>query len=537
MKATIKKIAALVMALAFVLSILAGCSAKSADDTSKPASETAAAASGEVDILGTSEAVAVEVSDETKIKEEITIGYSQAVSTLDPAGSTSPANLIVFWMSHGTLIDVDPLTGNVTNDLCESYEQLSETLWQFNLRKGVKFHNGEEMTAEDVKFTFDRAAVSSYVSDYMAWIKETKIVDDYTVQFELTAPAQDILFYFSFSAMSIVNKKAVEEDPDFGTKIGCGPYVITDYEFGNYTELTRFEDYYGEKPLTKKFIFRVMPEAATRLVALQTGDIDICVDPAAIELSHVLEDENLQLISGQSETTQYLALNTSNDLFKDQKVRQAIAYAIDKESVLAVAVEGNGTVCKTFFSSGFGQATDLEGYNYDPEKAKALLAEAGVSGLEFTLYACDENKKLSAQVIQDNLKDIGITCHVEEIEKTALKPLMVEGNFDAALYNWANDSAGPDNNVRPILRSGASGNRSHFSDQYIDDLMDAAMIEKDSDKRVQMYHDIQEYVLDQAPIIPLYYEVNYVAANKGLCNFKCDPSATHRYAYCYIVED
>ncbi|MBQ1770601.1 MAG: ABC transporter substrate-binding protein [Clostridia bacterium] len=531
----LKKIAAIAMALAFVLSVLAGCSGKTST-TSEPAAP-AAAASGTVEMVGSSEAAAAEVTEDTKFKKEIIIASDEAVNTMDPAGSTSVANLIIFWMSHSTLIDIDPLTGEITCDLCESYEQKSDVLYEFKLRQGVKFHNGEELTADDVKFTFERARESTYISDRTEWIKEITVVDPYTVQIELTAPAQDMLFHFSYSALSIVNRKAVEEDPDFGTKIGTGPYVITDFEFNNYTILDRFEDYFGEKPHTERFNIKVMPEAATRLVALQTGDVDICVDPAAIELDHILNDPNLQLISGNSETTQYLALNVTKDIFKDQKVRQAIAYGIDKESVLAVAVEGHGTVCKTFFSSGWGQATDLEGYTYDPDKAKALLAEAGVTGLEFTLYACDEVKKLAAQVIQDNLKDIGITVHVEEIERSALKPLMVEGNFDAALYNWANDSAGPDNNVRPILRTGVGGNRSHFSDPYIDDLMDKAMVEGDPDQRLAMYHEIQEYVLDQAPIIPLYYEINYVAAKKGLANFKCDPSACHRYAYCYIVED
>ena len=234
----------------------------------------------------------------------------------------------------------------------------------------------------------------------------------------------------------------------------------------------------------------------------------------------------------------YLAFNMSGEPFgSNQKLRQAIAMAINKDNIITVASEGLGTPAVTFFSQGFGYYDGYDPYPYDGEKAKALLAEAGYpDGLTFTLYYAGSLKELMSQVIQSNLKEIGVNVNIEELETAALKSKLKEGDYEACVYAWANDSAGPDNNVRPLFRTGSSSNRTHYSDEYIDNLMDEALKETDSDKRLEMYKEIQTYILDACPIVPCFYETISVGTNAKLQGFQPDTSGLHRFYDCYIEQ-
>jgi peptide/nickel transport system substrate-binding protein len=527
-----KKIVALILCLAMVLSVVAcgGSKQEPAAPASKPGVDAVAAGAQE-----TTETI--ETTADTKFKENVIIGLEEDLTLLDPQQSNGTTNLMIRWMTHSTLVDLDLVNGGFLPDLAESWEQTSDTVWVFHLNPNATFQNGDPVKASDVVYTLNSARESSFTSDKVEWIKESRATDDHTVEVELTEPVQDILYYLAYATLSILDEAAVEADPEKGPNIGSGPYELTDWSYGDHTTLTRYENYWGELPKTKVFTFRIMPEASTRLIALQTGEIDVCMDPAAIELSYIIEDPNLTLLSKASEKTQYITLNVTKAPFDNELVRKAIAYAVNRDDIVAVAVEGRGTVTNTFFSEGFGCYSDVNIYSYDPAKAKELLAEAGYpDGLSITISVSGEEKKLQAQVLQEQLSAIGITASIEELDIATLKTKLKEADYEMSLYNWANDSSGPDNNVRPLLRSGSGSNRSHFADPYIDDLMDKALVELDEAKRLEMYHEIQEYVLDKAPIIPMYYNDLYLGVTKNMQNLILDPSFCHRFAYSYVVE-
>jgi peptide/nickel transport system substrate-binding protein len=525
MKASrLKRFLALTACLAVLCSCLTGCGGSSSSSSSSSSDTSSDTSSATTESTGS-------------YKETITIGLPEDITNTDPQESNATMNLILQQCIHDRLISLNS-DGTFSCDLAESYDQVSDTVWQFNLRQGVKFHNGAEMTAEDVVYTFERAKTSSAANDKVEMISEVRAVDDYTVEIELTDQISDILYYIAYPTLGILCKEAVESDPENGPQIGAGPYVFDEWSTGDKITLHAFEDYYkGEKP-TKNLVMRIVPEASSRVIALQTGEIDICVDPSAVELSHISEDSSLDLLQVSSERLHYLAFNMSGELFgSNQLLRQAIAMAINKDDIISVATEGLGTPATTFFSPGYGYYDGYDPYSYNPEKAKELLAEAGYpDGLEFTIYYNGNLKELMSQVIQSNLKEIGITVNIEKLEISALKSKLASGDYDAAVYNWANDSAGPDNNVRPLFRTGSSSNRTHFSDSYIDDLMDEALKETDSDKRLEMYQEIQTYILDECPLVPCFYETISVGINKDLQNFSPDTSGLHRFYDCYIIE-
>ena len=525
---TFQRILAVIACLAIFCACLAGCSSKTSN-SGEPAATTETS-------NGSAETAATESTG--GYKETVTVALPEDITNLDVQESNATMNLVIQQCIHDPLIKLSADGQSFECKVAESYEQTSDTTWQFNIRKGIKFHNGNELTADDVLFTFERAVNSGAANDKVAMITAVNKIDDYTVEIVLEDQISDILYYIAYPTLGILNKAAVEADEANGYTIGCGPYVFDSWSNGDNITMHAFEDYYGGVKPTKNLTFRIMPEASSRVIALQTGEVDVCIDPPAIELSHIAEDSNLSLLQVSSERMHYLAFNMSGEPFgSNQKLRQAIAMAINKDNIITVASEGLGTPAVTFFSQGYGYYDGYDPYPYDVEKAKALLAEAGYpDGLTFTLYYAGSLKELMSQVIQSNLKEIGVNVNIEELETAALKSKLKEGDYEACVYAWANDSAGPDNNVRPLFRTGSSSNRTHYSDEYIDNLMDEALKETDSDKRLEMYKEIQTYILDACPIVPCFYETISVGTNAKLQGFQPDTSGLHRFYDCYIEQ-
>lgn len=509
MKKSIKKLTALCLVLMMALGLLAGCGGSENGENS-----------------------------ETGVKKELVIGTEENVTTLDPQASNSRPNLSLYWLTHNTLINNND--GEFENNLTESYEQTDDVTWVFHLRQGVKFHNGEELKASDVKFTYTRAVESSYTSEKVQWISEINTPDDYTVELKLSAPVQDILFFLADKTLSILNEKAVIENPEDGFKIGTGPYVLREWVLNDHTTVDRFADYFGEQPQSEVITFRIIPEASARLISLQTGEIDVCLFPARIDLDTVRGNSDLQLMEVGGDTMHYLTFNTTRAPFDDVRVRQGLAYAVDREKVIEVAAEGNGVPAYSFFSPGYGLTEEVEHYNTDMDKAIALLKDAGYSEsnkLSFTMSVSGDVKLLQAQAIQQCFNATGLVdMKIESMELTALKALFKDANYDASLYNWANENAGPDMNVRPLLHTGSGSNRSHFGDAAIDELMDKALVEVDDTARLALYAEIQKDVIDQLPIMPLYYDTVYVAATAKLQGFTPNCSEVHRFTYAYVTE-
>lgn len=476
--------------------------------------------------------------DSSGAKEELIIGTDENVTTLDPQGSNSRPNIQLFALTHNTLVK-DNGDGEVVADLAESFEKTGDLEWTFHLRQGVKFHNGEELKASDVAFTLTRALDSSYTADYVEHIEKTEAVGDYDVVITLKDDCQDILFFLKNKTLSIMNEKAVTEDPDKGPIIGTGPFSLREWEMNDHTTVDRFDDFWGEPAPSKTITFRIIPEASARIISLQTGEIDVCEYPAAIDLPTVSGNTDLKLFETAGDTMNYVTFNTTRAPFDNADVRRAVAYAINRAKVIEVAEEGNATEAYTFFSPGYAMSEDVEHYDYNVEKAKELLAGAGYNEsnpLKITMVCSGDTKLLQAQAIQQCLKDVGVEMSIESLELTALKDLFKAADYDISLYNWANESLGPDTNCRPILGSGSGSNRSHFADAHFDELIDKGLVEADDAARIAIYAEAQQYAIEQLPIMPLYYQNVYVPATANLMGFTPNASECHDFSTAYVAE-
>ncbi len=475
-------------------------------------------------------------------REEFVVGNIRDITMVNPFGSNTTENLNLFSMTHSHLLKMDPVTYEITPDLAERYEVSDDGMdWTFWLRKGVKFHNGDDCTADDVIYSIGLAKESSFTTQKVKFIETMEKIDDYTVHFHLSAPFQDMINMFAYPNICVVDEEAIAADPDLGYKVGTGPYQIVEWTLGDQTVVERFDDYYGELPKTKRFVFKLIQEDTSRVIALENGEIDLCIQPPTVQNSYIEDNDDLELLKVVGNKLNYFALNVEKPIFQNKLVRQAIAHAIDRESIILAAVEGDGTPANTVISPKTPfYNPDQEVLAYDPELSKQLLAEAGVdpSTLSFTIICNGSMRETIATVIQDNLKDIGITVEVQNLEASALKAQLNEKQHDAVVYNWGPPPGeGCVNTFTSLFYSGSGSNRTEIAEPECDAMIDAGSVEVDQDARRQIYYDLQAYLVDYGAFIPLFYETVTMGANADVQDFVLDVAECNQYAYAWIPAD
>lgn len=517
-----KKLLALALAIIMLLGLVA-CSKNSAETTPSTTETTeqteTASASG------------------TSYKDEIVIGAAADVTTTDPQASNTDSNMMLFCLTHETLFEIDQDTGEVHCGMLESYSQVSDLEYEFVLPANAVFSDGTPCTASDVKFTLERAANSSFTSTKVASIASMEVVNDTTLRVTVSEPNQDFLLYLAHRSLSILSEKAVTEKGDEGAAMGTGMFQLDEWVPGDHISVVRNDNYYGELAKTRKITFRLITENSSRLIALQTGEIDVCLEPSAIETGYIADDPNLELIQLNDIRLTYLAFNTTKEPFNNPKVRQALAHAIDKSNIILAGMEGLGSAYNTVLNVGqFGVDYSISGYDYDLEKAKELLDEAGYpDGFTFDITVSTSSRALMAQVIQADMAKIGVTVNINQMESAAQKALLNEGGHEAVIYSWT-DADGSDFTLRSMFYTGSGSNRSLFSDSWVDEMIDKALVETDSDTRAEMYKELQQYIVDACPIVPICTSITSIGANAKVQGVVWMNSNKHDFRNVYVEE-
>lgn len=515
-----KKILVLLLALAMILS---GCSGGGGEEPAKPA---ASESKGEASTA---------TKEEKVQKDTIIFAQGADVTSFDPhIGKETPAITVTDQIFDTLTITADDMS--VQPGIAENWEQLSDTSYKFNIKKGIKFHNGEILTAEDVKFSLDRAIASSYVSYIVNFISDVEVVDENTVIVNTHEPYAPILMNLAHPSTAIVCKSAVEADPE-GIKthpIGCGPYKFVEWKQGDSVKLEAFEDYYFGAPVTKNIVMRVIPENAQRTIALETGEIDIAYNLSVNDVERVKESEKLELLTTKTSSVGYISFNTEKAPFNDVKARQAIAYAIDKQLIVDTLLYGQGAVANSVISEVvFGGVKGLEGLEYDPEKAKQLLKEAGVKdGTEFTISVNDNQVRIeTCQVIQGMLNEVGLNLKIEVLEFGALIEKTTNKQHDMAFFGWVTSTSDADYTYYPLFHSsmhGAPGNRSFYNNPKIDKLIEAGRSNPDYSEREKTYKEIAEVLADEVPSLPIFFQNMSVGITNKAEGFTINPIGYHK---------
>ena len=474
-------------------------------------------------------------NDDKPKKTEIVLAQKADIVSLDPHATNDSPSANLTRQIYSSLVRTN-VNMEYEGDLAESWKSLSPTEWEFKLRQGVKWHDGSDFKASDVKFSIERQQQGPQVKHLVNMITEVKVIDDYTVVIVTDEPCGPLLANLAHSASRIVPEKACTE---YGDKFaehptGTGPMKFVEWVPGDRVVLERNEDYFEGLPATERLVMRVIPEGTSRTIALETGEVDLILDVEPIDKEKIESNSDLKLYEEMSNRTEWLSLNNKKAPFDNKLVRQAINHAIDKESVIEVATDGRGMVANTVIGpTVLGYNPNVKVYEYDPEKAKELLAQAGFpDGFTTTLWSSGDVRNRAAEVIQSNLAEVGITAEIELMEWGAYLDKTSAGEHDMHLLGWSNLTADGDGGMYPNFHStsqGASGNRSFFENAEVDRLLEEGRVETDFDKRPKYYEDAQDIIMEEAAMVPLYFQPTEVGARADLKGVELHPGSLHRF--------
>ncbi len=485
---------------------------------------------------------------------DLSIGLGADVTSLDPHYHNLTPNNNVAEHMFDTLVGKDARS-RLRPGLAESWRAIDDLTWEFKLRRGVKFHDGSDFTAQDVVFTLDRVPAvpnsPSSFATYSKQITEKIVVDPYTIRFKTATPyplmATDLSTIYIVSARAAKGASAAgasTEDFNNGkAAIGTGPYKFVRYAKGDRIELVRHEGYWGAKPAWDKVTLRMISADPSRVAALLAGDVRAIENVPTSDIARIAKSSELSLYRTISHRLMYLHLDSDRDRspfvtdkagkpleknpLKDVRVRRAISKAINRQALVERVMEGAAVTTGQLMPEGlFGYTSALKPEAYDVEGAKKLLAEAGYpDGFGLTLHAPNNryvNDEQIAQAIAQLLARAGIATRVDAMPSSVYFTRASKLEFSLMLVGWGADTAEASSPLKALLatfntqRGLGAANRGRYSNPKMDDLLAQALAVVDDTKRERLLQQATEIAVGDLGIIPLYHQHNLWATRKGV---------------------
>lgn len=465
------------------------------------------------------------------------------VTSLDPhQGKETPA-VEVTCQIFDTLVVVDPETNEIVPQIAESWEQTDELTYVFKIREGIKFHDGSELTAEDVKFSLERAINSAAVNYIVNFIDSVTVNDTYSVTVKTLTPYAPTLRNLAIPFAAIVPKAVVEADEAafILNPVGSGPYTFVEWKQGDSVKLKAFDDYYAGKAATENLIMKVIPEVSQRSIALETGEIDLAYDLAVNDLAKVRENSALVAYEIPSLSCWYVSMNMNKAPFDNAKVREALSYAIDRQLLVDAINSGSGEPADNIIAPGVYGYYSTGVRPYDVEKAKALLAEAGYeNGFSCELWVNDNQSRIEmCQAIQAMLMEIGVNVEVKVMEFGSFISATTNGEHDMAYFGWTTSSADADYTFYSLEHStqqGAAGNRTFIADPEVDALIETGRSSSDDAVRKEAYKNLAIKLDEINNNLPIFYSSINVGGNAKVGGFVMDANGYHNLNQVKVAE-
>lgn len=479
-----------------------------------------------------------EGGDSGAAKTEIVVAQGADAKSLDPHGTNDQPSSRVMKQIYDTLVHQTEEMELVPS-LAASWENIDDHTIEFKLRDDVKFHNGEQFTANDVKFTLLRALESPNVGHIVEAIDPDKInvVDDYTIQIGTQYPYAPLLAHLAHTGSSMLNEKAVTEAGDnygIDVVVGTGAFKFSSWANGDNIVLERNDDFYMEPAALTKVTFRAIPENTSRTIELETGGADLIYDVDPSDVSRIEDNDELNLIRDPNFSTTYIGFNCQKAPFDNPLVRQAVNMALDKEAIVNNVYKGTGYQAKGPLGPNvWASNQNLEPYAYDPDAAKELLAEAGYAdGFSTTIWANENQQRMDiAEIAANQLGAIGVKTEVKIMEWGAYLDGTAAGEHDMFILGWVTVTGDPDYGLYPLFHSsmfGDAGNRTFYANPEVDALLETGRTSVDSDVREAAYMEVQQIVRDEAPWIFTWGGEDISGAAGNLKGFKQHPAGHYR---------
>ncbi len=466
----------------------------------------------------------------------ITLAVFASPTNFDPRVGTDEVSQKVCQLVYDNLLNLDDQL-RVGPGLASRWEQPDDRTYVVHLRHGVRFHDGHELTAQDVVYTFrsllDKSFVSARKGAYTL-LDHVEAIDPYTVRFFLKQPFGSFPIQLVLPIVPTGSGAGLRDRP-----VGTGPYSFVRYAVDDRLELAAFKAYYAGEPRNAGVILKIVPDEIMRGLELRKGSVDIVVNDLSPDtVEQLREDGSVQIAEAPGTDYAYVGLNLRDPVLSDRRVRHAIGYAIDRDAIVkhlrrGLAQPAVGVVPPL----SWAYAPDVFQFSHDPTRARALLDEAGYSDpdgegpkprLRLTLkVSTNEFYRLQAAVIQQDLRRVGIDLDVRSHEFATLSKDVAIGNFQLVTLQWVGVSD-PDM-LRRVFHSTqmppVGFNRGSYRNPEVDRLIDEATEATDDAARARLYGEVQKRVAEEAPYISLWYKTNVAIAQPELTGIRLSPLA------------
>jgi peptide/nickel transport system substrate-binding protein len=454
----------------------------------------------------------------------------------DPRVGTDEQSQRVSQLVYSRLMDLDENL-RVVPGVADRMENPDPLTYIVYLRSGVRFHDGHELTAADVVYTFNSFLDPDFVSVLKGayrMVESITALDDYRVQFTLKEPFGSFPIQL---VMPVVPAGAGDSQRTF--PIGTGPYRFVRYAVDEQVELSAFEGYWDGLPQNAGVILRIVPDETMRGLELRKGSADLTINDASPDVAHQLEEDGLQVVEAQGVDYAYVGLNMRDPVLQDKRVRHAIGYAIDRQAIVDYLRRGLARPAVGVLSPvAWAFEPDVHQFHRDVERAKRLLDEAGypdpdgdgpLPRLQLSLKtSTDEFFRLQATVLQQNLRDVGIDVDVRSYEFATFYADVLKGNFQLFTLQWVGVTD-PDM-LRRVFHSEqvppVGFNRGYYSNPEVDRLIDLATSAPTDAERRQYYGEAQKAVAEDAPYISLWYKTNIAVAQPNISGMRLTAQAS-----------
>ena len=441
-------------------------------------------------------------------KDTLTVAFTSEPPSLTTCEHDSLIAVGFNMMTYNGLTRIDNATLEPVLDLASDYRIENEVDWIFTLKEGVKFHNGEELTSADVAASLEAAKANPSSVNYTKNWQSIEAVDPYTVKITTPEPYANVLEDLGYHFNWILPKSLLDSGHNFNEEpIGTGPYTLTDWTSGTSLTFTAFPDYFDTERAAKiKTVeFRIIPEGASRTMALEAGEVDFIWELNAADAANILANPDIKMEEVHSVDNVMLFLN--NDKYTDVNLRRAIAAAINRQDIIDGALRGYGVLNCTSISQGYPGSTTQDQIEYDLDKAKEYLAAWGGDPASVTIeiLGSNETRTAIATILQANLAQIGINVQVTQLDTATYFDRWETGNYDAVLASWS-----PANDLTYINRYSVT-RRQQYPGSYNNPDMDALIAQAastlDKEDRIELIQNIVSIVNQDAPQISLYQSV------------------------------
>jgi peptide/nickel transport system substrate-binding protein len=447
-------------------------------------------------------------------KNELSFALTTDPKSIDPRSLGGDYNFTILAYISERLCEYNMSKGQFDPVLATSWTRPDKLTWRFKLRQGVTFHNGEPFNAGAVKFTIDSMKDPAKAWSNASWlgdIVEVKIVDDYTIDLITENPSRSMLANLGY--LFIMPPKATKELGDrFGVQpIGTGKFVLEKYYPNERIVLKRNDNYWGQKPKLEKLTAKILPEDATRLAALETGEVSLIPNLSPDAIDRMKANPKLSVVVGDPARIMHIAFILGRKPFDNHKVREAFNYAVDRQAIVDTVMMGLAKVANAhlYHTSSPGFNPNLKAYNYDPQKAKKLLAEAGYPNGITVSFGTPNGRylrdRMVCEAIVGQMAKAGITVKMESMEwGTFWDRSITNHEFDMFFLGWLSPES-PYVQLTWWFRTDPKSSKSNYSNPQVDKLIVDSQNTLTDQEGNQIYSQIQELIWNDLPWISLYF--------------------------------